>query len=366
MGLTDRLGAALSGLGSRRLHVLVVEAPGAFDLRVRVDRAVTGRGWCAALSPADADALVVCGISPEPAFADAVEVVWGQLPGPRVRTEVSDPSRVDAVLDELAWSYQHWNPAADPVPTDHPTGQEDGDDDMSGMDDDMSGDDMSGMDGMDMSGPGGVPLASGAADRDGLEMDVLHLPLGPVLPSWPAALTVSCTLQGDVIVAVDVQLTAAQADDEPGVDQAQPLAYRLDVAAQLLDLAGAGDLAVRARRARNLSLDGADPGLVALRRRVGRTPLLRWSLRRVGDITQVTAAEHRWPKAWVGDAYDRLGRLLEPPPDSSLALTAVAAALPVLLPGAELGSARLTVASLLGHPLDVSARPSPDPSAVSA
>src|SRR5699024_10599404 len=52
---------------------------------------------------------------------------------------------------------------------------------------------------MDMA-PAGIPLAEGGEDRDGLEMDVLHLPLGPVLPFWPAGLVLHCSLQGDVVV----------------------------------------------------------------------------------------------------------------------------------------------------------------------
>ena len=56
--------------------------------------------------------------------------------------------------------------------------------------------------GMDMARPGGSPLPrEGDDDRDGLEMDVLHVPLGPVLPHWPAGLVVWCVLQGDVIVS---------------------------------------------------------------------------------------------------------------------------------------------------------------------
>src|SRR5699024_11402590 len=44
--------------------------------------------------------------------------------------------------------------------------------------------------GMDMA-PEGISLAQGGQDRDGLEMDVLHLPLGPVLPFWPAGLVLT-------------------------------------------------------------------------------------------------------------------------------------------------------------------------------
>ena len=76
-------------------------------------------------------------------------------------------------------------------------------------DSDMSGD--MNMD-MDMS-PSGIPLAEGGDDRDGLEMDVLHLPLGPVLPHWPAGVVLRCTLQGDVVVAAE----ASEVDESDGV-----------------------------------------------------------------------------------------------------------------------------------------------------
>src|SRR5699024_755889 len=56
--------------------------------------------------------------------------------------------------------------------------------------------------GMDMA-PGGIPLAQGGDDRHGLEMDVLHLALGPVLPFWPAGLVLRCSLQGDVVVGAE-------------------------------------------------------------------------------------------------------------------------------------------------------------------
>ncbi len=84
-----------------------------------------------------------------------------------------------------------------------------------GDDMDMGGDDMD-MD-MDMEmAPSGIPLAEGGEDRDGLEMDVLHLPLGPVLPHWPAGLVLRCALQGDVVVEATAEvLAAADAADGP-------------------------------------------------------------------------------------------------------------------------------------------------------
>ncbi|WP_433473669.1 hypothetical protein ACQPZP_33380 [Spirillospora sp. CA-142024] len=47
-------------------------------------------------------------------------------------------------------------------------------------------------------------MADRADDRDGLKLDVLHVPLEPALASWPADLVVHLTLQGDVVQAAEV------------------------------------------------------------------------------------------------------------------------------------------------------------------
>ena len=52
--------------------------------------------------------------------------------------------------------------------------------------------------------PDGIPLAEGAEDRDGLEMDAIHLPLGPVLRHWPAGVVLRLTLHGDVVADAEV------------------------------------------------------------------------------------------------------------------------------------------------------------------
>ena len=94
MGLTTRL----RRLAVRRLHVLVVEAPGAFDVRVRAEQACAARGWVLASAPADADALLVCGAADD-ALTDALENVWAQLPGPRARAAVLQAVDLDHALD---------------------------------------------------------------------------------------------------------------------------------------------------------------------------------------------------------------------------------------------------------------------------
>lgn len=349
MGVSD----VLAQLGSQRLHLLLVDMPGAFDLRVQMERACTIRGWQLALSPADADVLVVCGSSADSALVDAVEQVWAQLPGPRVRTQVCDVGQVDETLDNVLVAYRDWTTQTDPsAPVDRNAEEDrepagDSHDMDEGMDDDGSGRDMGDM---DMSGPGGIPLASGEDDRDGLEMDVLHLQLGPVLPFWPSAIIAGCTLHGDVITQVEIRHSAMNEPSTRAESAADRAVYRLHCVTQLLALTGAENLAALARGCRDRAADGETPDLRTLQRRVERSRLLRWCLRDVGVIEEPAARAHGWPSAWVGDAYDRLRRLLEEPTAAGLSVAAVAAALPDILAGAELASARLTVASLLSHP----------------
>ncbi len=350
MGVSD----VLARLGVRRLHLLLVDVPGAFDLRVRVERACVIRGWRLALSPADADGLVVCGSSVDSALVDAVEQVWAQLPGPRVRAQVCDVGEVDEMLDGVLVSYRGWTTQRDPgtaghVPEEDRETADDGHGDDHGVDDGGSDGDMGDMD-MDMSGPGGIPLASGEDDRDGLEMDVLHLQLGPVLAFWPPGITVGCTVHGDVITHVEALHSCANEPSVKAGSASDRAVYRAHCVTQLLALAGAEDLAALARRCRDRAADGDSPDLETLRHRVERSWLLRWSLRDVGVIEESAAREHGWPSGWAGDTYDRLRRLLEEPTDADLAVATVAAALPDILAGAELASARLTVASLLSHP----------------
>lgn len=346
------LSSALARLASRRMHVLVVEHPGAFVTRVRAERAVTARGWVLATSPADADALLECGAADDERLVTALQRVWSQVPGPRSRGQLLSVADAETTLDALADGYREWSADAARAEPGHE--QPDGQDHP----DDGKGNDMNDMDDMDMTGPGGIALASGSDDdRDGLEMDVLHLPLGPVLASWPAGLVVTCTLAGDVIAGVEVDVARAEAATDTHTEAAPTAtAYRLDAAARVLDLAGAPGLAARARSARNQVLDelrAETPDLDDLSRRVARSRALRWSLRRVGRVSRQQVDDHGWPGAWVGDAHDRLLRLTATstePPSAATGLDTLGRALPDLLVGAELAAARLTVASLVGHP----------------
>ncbi|WP_225792752.1 hypothetical protein, partial [Agrococcus sediminis] len=221
---------------------------------------------------------------------------------------------------------------------------------------DHSGTDHSGMDhsGMDMA-PAGIPLAGGAADRDGLEMDTLAVQLGPVLPYWPPGLVLHCALNGDVIT----RARARGLDDawhgfvEPGGREAA--ARRCDDAAALLALAGASGLAADARRLRGALLRGdtaaAQHGLDRLERRVRRS-LLRWSLGRLGVVEDPALAQHL-VAAQAGSVFDRLLAMLGAARDANDGSSGerrdasrLIADLPQLVTGLDLAAARLVVASL--------------------
>ncbi|NNM47813.1 hypothetical protein HJG52_17635 [Knoellia sp. DB2414S] len=232
--------------------------------------------------------------------------------------------------------------------------------------------DHSGHGGMEMA-PHGIPLAGRGEDRDGLEMDVLHLALGPVLRYWPAGLVLTVALQGDLVVDATVELLEQTRGCDDGDDDlsAATAARLVDHAADVLALSGWADGASRAARVRDLLLDGrseeAELALRRLHRRVARSWLLRWSLRGAGRLDRQVLDRHDLP-AWLeGDAYDRLlaildGTLLESLQDRdghgaaqpAGAATAMVRALPRLVSGLDLAEVRLLVASLA---LDTAAVP---------
>jgi hypothetical protein len=352
----------------RATRVLVVEGGNAFERRVAVERAVHGRGWRLAESPASADALVVVGdLGPE--LRDVVERLWDAMPGPRARAEatvVDAEGALDdvaaALLDPARQSEDASTRAPEPdLARDH------GDMDHEGMDHgDMDHGDMD-HGGMDMA-PGGIPLAGGSdEDRDGLEMDELPLRLGPVLPGWPAGLVIDVALHGDLVVKASARVlgsVAAGGDPESATPTVRA-ARHCDEAATVLDLCGWTEGAGLARSARDALLDRAgDDGrgaLIDLRHRVEHSRLLRWSLREVGVVTEQHAADLDLPEAVVGDCRDRLLRLVDraiavaptfpgvqaPPP----AAEAESPVVPLhdwgrLIEGRDLVEARLVIATL--------------------
>ncbi|MEO8850453.1 MAG: hypothetical protein ABI360_01875 [Allobranchiibius sp.] len=353
MGLKHRFAT----LAVEATHVFVVETPGAWRTRVAIEQEVTRRGWRLAMSAADADALVVAG-TPGPQLSERVETVWGQLPGPRSRAIITedDPAAVRTVLDtaeaELLDTPQQIRdarerdgfdpenmPAADMDESDP-----DGDDAM-----DMGGD-------MDMS-PSGIPLAEGGEDRDGLEMDELHVSLGPVLPFWPAGLVMRVTVQGDVVVAADARVLDASDELSVHLEVNERAALRCDQLAALLGLAGWADGHAAAVRVRDALIAGCDAEsaarlLDALHRTIRRRWLLRWSLRGIGDLPRDDEHEDG-PCTRTGDVHDRLLGLIDGARSDlagaghrEMLLSELLALAERLVVGLDLATARLVVASL--------------------
>ncbi len=368
MGLTDRLRKRLARWAVSGAHVLLVEAPDGWAARVGAERAIDARGWRVANGPADADVLAVCG-RPGPELAAAAARVWDQLPGPRVRVDVLGAERAGAALtaaatglaDDVAQRGDARRRGED-ASTSGPADDSDHGDTDHGDSDDGDGDHGAG----DMA-PHGIPLAEGAPDRDGLEMDVLHLPLGPVLRHWPAGLVLHTTLAGDVVVEARPEVLDPDRGPQPSATgAAEAAARRCDAAADCLALAGWNTAAAAARRVRDSLLDGDPQGparLAELHRRVRGSRTLRWSLRdlgRVGDDPLDTRRE--LPDGWRGDAYDRLLALLRPLDAASDAADRrpgepALAVLPELVTGLELGSVRIVIASLGLGPDDVVRHP---------
>ncbi|MEU3146963.1 MULTISPECIES: hypothetical protein [unclassified Streptomyces] len=262
-----------------------------------------------------------------------------------------------------------------------------------------------GGEGMEM--PGGLPMAERGEDRDGLTLDRLHLPLGPFLADWPAGLTLRVVLQGDVVQRADLDepptgrpadpfwsrpWSRAAAGEPVSTGQAarRRAAAHLDSLGRLLSVVGWPAEAVTAGRLRDDLLEEAPAPVVLPRverfaRRVGRSRTLYWLTRGVGLLSAVDAraagvtgpaarADGDVParyRQWLTDVVDDVRQLdgtapLDPavresprgrwdagrPPSAALAEL-----LPRLLVGAELGAARLVVASLDPDPDELAGRP---------
>jgi hypothetical protein len=352
---------------------LVVAVPGGTEARLAVERVVRERGWRFATSPAEANVLVVAG-SVTSGIEPYAERVWEQLPAPRARVDLhsaaTTENQLDAAMAELRDVEHQRQQATRPGHSDHQPEpahehtEEHGHDAHSVTEHTEHGHDMPthdghehnahhdmhhggghDMHGHDMGGmamPGNVPMADRAEDRDGLMLDQLHVPLGPVLPDWPVGLIVRTTLQGDVIQHATVEVLGGGGPQPPWPEQARTL----DSCARLLSVAGWVDASVTARRLRDTALNGAmDTGLFARwARRVRRSRTLRWLLEGAGT----TPDDASTPPELRGDALARLHRWLETPstPASANRTQWTLDNLPALLEGSELATARLIVASL--------------------
>ncbi|MBB2892070.1 hypothetical protein [Flexivirga oryzae] len=404
MGLRTSAQRLLAGWAARRPHVLLVTAPGGTAARLAVEAQARALGGVLTGEPADADVLVVAG-SPDGELADAVGVLWSQIPAPKVRVDVLDTARAAALLsagihrlastpDAGAESTEQVEPMGEHVhQQEAEMGHEHGGDGGHGhgghTDAEQGGHEHGGHDHGGMQMPGGLMMADRAPDRDGLKLDVLHVALGPVLPAWPSGLVIDVELQGDVVQGAEVRVLAGAGDamrfwaDGTGVAAGRRrAAAHLDSVGRLLEVAGWSGAADRARGQRDVLLTetGEPVGeareeLRRLRRRVERSWGLRRSLAGLGRLGHgdVSRLGLSGPAARAaergGDVWARLQTWLV---EADLALSsgpvapaegprgrpgrgsdALVAAAAHLMPGLDLGDARLVVASLDPDPDDL-------------
>ena len=356
MGMTDAGRKATAS----RAHVLIAEAPESFHQRIALERAVDAAGWCVTDTVADADVLAVVG-EPGEELTAVVDHVWEQLSEPRVRVEIHDEADVGSALVLAREALKA--PAEPPVrPRQRPDNARDeeahehGGDERGGHD--HGGDEHQGHDHGAMS-PDGIPLAEGAADRDGLEMDELHLPLGPVLAHWPAGVVLRLTLHGDVVAGAEVEYLGDAAASPVRDDGPTRAARLLDAAASVLSLAGLPADAARARRLRDDCLRGLpiDRSAVdGLGMRIRRHRVLRWVLKGlviVGDDGRPEELHDR-----LVTLVDRAGAAIDGGTVSDDRAWPTFEALPELVEGHELAAVRLWMAALRAD-LTEAVRPEP-------
>ncbi|MBW1599205.1 hypothetical protein [Streptomyces sp. JJ38] len=361
------LNAVLRGLAGGP-RVLLVTCPGGTAVRLAAEAAVGERGGQLALTPAEADVLLVAG-EPAAELHSAVEVLWGQMPGPRARGRAARARDVKAVLEALlperggpagtARSARWRPPGGDGAPQ----------------------------------RLGEPVMADRGEDRDGLKLDVLHVPLGPVLPDWPAGLVVDTVLQGDVVQRAAGRVLPFAGPWRPPFWSAgqgrqarrrRTAACHLDALGRLLAVAGWWAAARGARALRDRLLDGepergvrADFGV--WRRRVERSRTLRWATDGLGVLTPADAAElgvtgpaararaphdatARW-RCWLAETDGLLagGPVPDAGPRGDVTVDGVPPSRGLLeaaverMPGLELTAARLLLASLDPDPDELAA-----------
>ncbi|TYD00037.1 hypothetical protein FQ377_00765 [Arthrobacter echini] len=356
------LTSAVARLAARRPHVLVVEVPGWGPTRMTAERELRHRGWVQANSPAEADIMLTCGVAGRE-FSEIVDRVWDQLPGPRVRIGATDPDQVSGVLDEsrralLDGTVQRVDAEArTAVAGDVPHDPDHGDAGHGDMDHGDMGHEGMDHDGMDMPMPGGIGLAEGGTDRDGLDLDVLHVSLGPVLPHWPAGLVVRCSLQGDVVTGAAVEVLPAagwgpdRARDGAGLMRGTVRlrsAQYCDQVAGLLALLDFERLSMRAIRLRDSVLDDAPIETVTaeverLGERLRRSRVLRWSVQDLpGVLEGLMALLDGVRTALLGEIAADTAAPLRSPAAEAERLEQI----PGLITGLDVAGARLVIASL--------------------
>lgn len=341
--------AAVRGFAVGRPHVLVVPAVEATGVRLAVEAELGRRGWPAARNPADADLVVVAGC-PGPRLTEVIDSVWTQVPQPRARVvleaagEASDG--LDSAFAALRGQLQIERPGGGAGHDSHGGAARQrgaGVRDRAGADQRGGGHESHHGHHAGMEMPGGKPMAELEADRDGLSLDRLRVPLGPVLPDWPAGLVVRLTLQGDVAQEAEVEvLDPVEGASSFWAGRDRAAARELDALGRMLAVAGWDDAATRVRRLRDDSIAGAPPHTVAgragpLLRRIGRSRTLRWLVRGVSSGAGDVAERLRLRLAAVDAALCGEDAHL-PPVDVER--------LPSLLVGVEFAAVRLIVAAI--------------------
>ncbi|MCX5302712.1 hypothetical protein OG304_04500 [Streptomyces sp. NBC_00160] len=415
-----------------RPGVLLVTAPGATRERLAVETELRRRGWPQVPGPASADLVVFAG-APVPVREDSwAERLWLGVPEPKARVTVADAEHAAHALDhgharlltperraaepaELAdeggHEHGHGHHGHGEGHEHHPSPEEHGSHDRQGGHEVHEGHhdghhehgDQGGMDhghhGRHMGEVADLPMAERADDRDGLRLDRLHVPLGPVLPDWPAGLVLLLELQGDVVQHAEVEQVSAPRTSRPafwnepwvraaagapvtiGEAARRRCAAHLDSLGRFLGVAGWRDASAKARHARDQVLGSVPvtelrPAVTRLVRRVRRSRTLRWLTAGVGELSAEHAYQHRVTGPALladGDVHDRVSVWLDeiehaldacddPGPLASRSRPLVAPrgrldtgaapsrslldVLPGLLQGAEFACARLIVASL--------------------
>ncbi|MFE9381915.1 hypothetical protein ACFYMO_01570 [Streptomyces sp. NPDC007025] len=413
-----------------RPHVLLVTTPGGTATRLAAERRLRLQDLPRARTPAEADVLLVAG--PEcRGLRPAIDRLWQSLPAPRARARAATPAALPDALArcraELAAppgrrhaGRRHEDRAGGGPDAGfddaESVGSGDGRDERDGHDEDSGGGHGGHCSGADHGShggsepPWGLPMAGQGADRDGLMLDQLHVPLGPFLADWPDGLTARLTLQGDVVQRlrfawppVGGRPTAARPPfwGEPwaraaagervdvGEGARRRAAAHADSLGRLLAVAGWTRAATTARRLRDDLLDGASsaelrPGVRRFARRVGRSRTLYWLTRGTGVLTAEAArdagvtgpaarADGDVParyRTWLAALARDVDRLADRSPldpaeegprggatDGPWPSAALVRVLPGLLEGAELAAARLVVASLDPDPDELAAAP---------
>src|SRR5699024_5871642 len=98
-GLPMDLANVFVRMAVRATRVLLVEVPGQWAGRVALERQMLDKGWRTARTPAEADVLAVFG-TPGAELAPLVSRLWDQMPGPRVRIDITTGADLDIALND--------------------------------------------------------------------------------------------------------------------------------------------------------------------------------------------------------------------------------------------------------------------------